>query len=83
MPASGLSAGVERLVDNLELHAYAVSQRCALLKRLRDLRRSGRCNGMRATLALENLFDSPYRVHGSGVDGAGLGAVLSIAGALR
>ena len=40
-------------------------------------------NGVRATLALENLLDSPYRVHGSGVDGAGLGAVLSIAGELR
>lgn len=37
-------------------------------------------DGLRATLVLENLLDSPHRVHGSGVDGAGRGAVVSIIG---
>lgn len=40
-------------------------------------------DNVRATVAVENALDAPYRVHGSGVDGAGFGIVLSIAGAFR
>ena len=40
-------------------------------------------DGLRATLALENLLDSPHRVHGSGVDGAGRGVVVSIISEMR
>jgi outer membrane receptor protein involved in Fe transport len=49
-----------------------------------DVRAGGQIDEhISASLALENLFDSPYRVHGSGVDGAGLGAVLSVTGTFR
>jgi outer membrane receptor protein involved in Fe transport len=49
-----------------------------------DVRIGGQISrGLRATLALENLLDRPYRIHGSGVDGAGFGAVLGLAGAFR
>jgi outer membrane receptor protein involved in Fe transport len=36
----------------------------------------------RASLVLENLTDSRYRVHGSGVDGAGFNVVLAVSGAV-
>jgi iron complex outermembrane receptor protein/hemoglobin/transferrin/lactoferrin receptor protein len=35
-------------------------------------------NGMRATLAVENVLDVRYRVHGSGVDGPGLGVTVAL-----
>lgn len=34
--------------------------------------------GTRVQLELRNLFDKAYREHGSGIDGAGLGAVLAV-----
>lgn len=37
----------------------------------------------RATLAIGNLTDTRYRVHGSGVDGAGFGVIASLSGYLR
>jgi iron complex outermembrane receptor protein/hemoglobin/transferrin/lactoferrin receptor protein len=37
----------------------------------------------RATLAIGNLSDTRYRVHGSGVDGAGFGVIASISGRLQ
>ncbi|ACY18791.1 TonB-dependent receptor [Haliangium ochraceum] len=40
-------------------------------------------DGWRATLMLENLFGTPYRVHGSGVDGPGRGVVLGLEAELR
>jgi iron complex outermembrane receptor protein/hemoglobin/transferrin/lactoferrin receptor protein len=46
-----------------------------------DLRGGARIGSrLRALLTLENLTNSPYRVHGSGVDGAGFGAILTIQG---
>jgi hypothetical protein len=39
--------------------------------------------GLRATLVLENLLDSPHRVHGSGVDGAVRGVVVSVPSEIR
>lgn len=40
-------------------------------------------DGLRATLVLENLFDRPHRVHGSGVDGAARGVVVGILSEIR
>lgn len=39
--------------------------------------------GLFATLTVHNLVDSGYRVHGSGVDGPGFGALLSLSAAAR
>ncbi len=48
-----------------------------------DLRAGARVSrNLRATLAVENLFDDRYRVHGSGVDGAGFGVVIGLAGTI-
>lgn len=46
-----------------------------------DIRASARLDHrLRASLAVENLTNTAYRVHGSGVDGAGLGVIASITG---
>lgn len=37
---------------------------------------------VRATLTVENILNDPYRVHGSGVDGAGFGAIVSLSSRL-
>jgi len=33
-------------------------------------------------LVVENVFDAAYRVHGSSVNGAGRGVILSVSGGL-
>lgn len=49
-----------------------------------DARVGGRIrNRLRATLTVHNLTDRPYRIHGSGVDGAGLGAIVTLSGGIR
>jgi iron complex outermembrane receptor protein/hemoglobin/transferrin/lactoferrin receptor protein len=40
-------------------------------------------DGLYATLTVHNLTDSGYRVHGSGVDGPGFGALFSVSAAAR
>ena len=35
-----------------------------------------------ATLTVENITDASYRVHGSGVDGAGTGVIVTVSGTL-
>lgn len=40
-------------------------------------------DGLFATLTVHNLTDSGYRVHGSGVDGPGFGALFSLSAAAR
>jgi iron complex outermembrane receptor protein/hemoglobin/transferrin/lactoferrin receptor protein len=46
-----------------------------------DVRVGARWNDhLRGTLAVENLADTGYRVHGSGVDGAGFNVVLAVSG---
>jgi len=48
-----------------------------------DLRAGARVSdSLRATLAVENLANSRYRVHGSGVDGAGFNVVLGLTGTI-
>ena len=49
-----------------------------------DLRASYRmARRLAAVLIVENVFDSPYRYHGSSVNGAGRGFVLSLEAGLR
>lgn len=44
-----------------------------------DLRASARFGWLFVTLVLENLFDSPWRAHGSSVNGPGRGMLLLVA----